>query len=66
LISTWAIYKEKICEAGTMMNIHTDEYQIAPFNEDDQTLKAIQQTEALLFDLTGKEFTLIAYEKNQE
>ncbi|WP_198402169.1 hypothetical protein [Paenibacillus crassostreae] len=48
------------------MNIQSDQYQIAPLNGDDQTLKAIQEAEARLYDLTGKEVTLIAYEKSQD
>lgn len=46
--------------------MNTDHYQIAPLNKDEQTLKAIQEAESLVTDLTGKEFILIAYEKKDD
>ena len=45
------------------MEIRTDEYVIAPLNSDEQTVSAIQAAEAVIAELTGKEVTLIAYEK---
>lgn len=48
------------------MNMNTDGYQLAPLNKDEQTLKAIQEAESLVTDLTGKEFILIAYEKTND
>ncbi|MNO85266.1 hypothetical protein D3C76_766370 [compost metagenome] len=58
--------EKTISEAGKIMNIQSDQYQIAPLNGDDQTLKAIKEAEQRLYDLTGKEVTLIAYEKKEE
>lgn len=45
------------------MNIHTDEYKIASLSNDEQTVNAIKAAEAAIESLTGKEVTLIAYEK---
>lgn len=45
------------------MNIKTDEYKIASLSGDEQTVSAIQVAEATIANLTGKEVTLIAYEK---
>lgn len=45
------------------MNIHTDEYKIASLSNDEQTVNAIKAAEAAIASLTGKEVTLIAYEK---
>lgn len=45
------------------MNIKTNEYQIASLSGDEQTVSAIKAAEAAIADLTGKEVTLIAYEK---
>ncbi len=48
------------------MNMNTEGYQIAPLNQDDQMVKAIQEAESLVSDLTGKEFILVAYEKTKD
>ncbi|WP_200901465.1 hypothetical protein [Paenibacillus sp. DMB20] len=48
------------------MNIKTDDYRIAPLNGNDQTLNAIKAAEAEIAEITGKEVTLIAYEKTDK
>ncbi|WP_189635987.1 hypothetical protein [Paenibacillus ihbetae] len=48
------------------MDIHTNEYKIAALNENEGTLKAIEDAETKIAELTGKEITLIAYEKKQD
>ncbi|MEK3731061.1 MULTISPECIES: hypothetical protein [Paenibacillus] len=45
------------------MEIRTNEYTIAALNEEDSTLKAIQDAEATIAQITGRDITLIAYEK---
>ncbi|MFC7681622.1 hypothetical protein [Paenibacillus sp. GCM10028914] len=48
------------------MNIETDAYRIASLGGDEQTVSAIKAAEATIARLTGKEVTLIAYEKTNE
>ncbi|MBT2765746.1 hypothetical protein [Paenibacillus sp. ISL-20] len=47
------------------MDIHSEEYKIASLNENEGTLKAIEDAETKIAELTGKDITLIAYEKDQ-
>ncbi|GAB6929674.1 hypothetical protein JCM10914A_36570 [Paenibacillus sp. JCM 10914] len=47
------------------MKINTDEYKIAALNDNEGTLKAIEDAETKIAELTGREVTLIAYEKEQ-
>lgn len=47
------------------MDIHSNEYKIAALNGNEGTLKAIVDAETKIAELTGKEITLIAYEKEQ-
>lgn len=45
------------------MDFHSDEYKIASLSDDEQTINAIKAAEAAIASLTGKEVTLIAYER---
>ncbi|MNN34182.1 hypothetical protein D3C81_1479770 [compost metagenome] len=45
------------------MNILTDNYKLAPLNNDEQAVAVIQEAEATINRLTGNTITLIAYEK---
>lgn len=45
------------------MNIQTEEYKIASLIDNEGTVDAIKAAEAAIADLSGKEVTLIAYEK---
>lgn len=48
------------------MEIHTNGYKIAPLNDNESTLKAIRDAEKEIAEMTGKEITLIAYEKEKD
>ncbi|TVY10802.1 hypothetical protein [Paenibacillus cremeus] len=45
------------------MNIETDRYQIASLSEQSQALHIIQEAEAKIAEMTGRDVTLIAYSK---
>lgn len=47
------------------MDIRTDDYRIAPLNGNEDIVSAIQTAEAAIAEKTGKEITLIAYEKSE-
>ncbi|MNN51512.1 hypothetical protein D3C81_1661520 [compost metagenome] len=47
------------------MNILTDNYKLAPLNNDEQAVAVIQEAEATINRITGNKVTLIAYEKTE-
>lgn len=51
---------------GEIVDIQTDDYRIAPLEDKDEALQLIEQTEETIAQLTGREVTLIAYEKQEE
>lgn len=46
------------------MDIQTNEYKIAPLEDQEEALKLLEKAEASIAELTGREVTLIAYEKS--
>ena len=47
------------------MQIFTNQYQIAPLEGHEEALKLLEQAETSIAKLTGREVTLIAYEKSE-
>lgn len=45
------------------MDVRTDDYRIAPLNNNEDIVSAIKAAEDAIAEMTGKEITLIAYEK---
>lgn len=48
-----------------LMDIQTNQYEIAPLENEAEALKLLEQTEASIAEMTGREVTLIAYEKSE-
>lgn len=48
------------------MDIHTNDYRIAPLNNKQEALALLEQAEASIAEMTGRKVTLIAYEKNED
>lgn len=47
------------------MDIQSNDYKVAQLQGNEGTLKAIEDAETKIAELTGKDITLIAYEKEQ-
>jgi|GEM_PF-744401 hypothetical protein len=46
------------------MDIHTNDYRIAPLNDRQEAVELLKRAEATIAELTGRDVTLIAYERN--
>jgi len=47
------------------MEIHTNNYRIAPLNDKQEVLELLKRAEASIAEMTGRDVTLIAYERNE-
>jgi hypothetical protein len=48
------------------MDIHTNNYRIAPLDDKQEVLQLLKQAEATIAEMTGRDVTLIAYERNDD
>jgi len=52
-------------EGEARMEIHTNNYRIAPLNDKQEVLELLKRAEASIAEMTGRDVTLIAYERNE-